>query len=67
MKAIFYLFLFLTSFIAVNAQKAASARSGVITGKVVDAATKSPIEYATITVYPIGSSKPVNGIITNAK
>lgn len=53
-------------FVAV-AQKITSSAKGIITGKVVDAITKSPIEYATISVYPIGSSKPVNGIITNAK
>lgn len=66
MKSIIYLILLFSPFITILAQTNASGK-GAITGKVVDANTKSPIEYATVTVYPIGSNKPVNGIITNTK
>ena len=58
------LFLFLN----VNAQKGAEVRKdGAISGKVIDVNSKNPVEYATITVYPQGSTKPVNGSISNSK
>lgn len=66
MKSIFYFIFFFSLFINAQAQKNAEGK-GSLTGKVVDANTKNPIEYATISVFPIGSTKPVNGIITNAK
>ncbi|MEO6915982.1 MAG: TonB-dependent receptor [Chitinophagaceae bacterium] len=50
----------------VHAQRNDEGRA-VISGKVVDSKTRNSIEYATITVYPVGSTKPVNGLITNAK
>jgi len=61
-----YLILLFT-FINVQAQKTATASKGVITGKIVEANTNNPIEYATITVFPIGSLKPVTGNISNSK
>ncbi len=67
MKSYYYLFILLCFSIKINAQKTEVAAKGVITGKVVDANTKAAIEYATITVFPLGSAKPVNGIVTNAK
>jgi len=48
-------------------EKGREQKNGVISGKVVDADSKSSIEYATVTVYPQGSTKPVNGIISNSK
>src|ERR1700740_2612757 len=44
----------------------ATAGNGSISGKVTDAAN-NPIEYATITIYPAGGQKPVNGAISNAR
>ncbi|MDQ6813662.1 MAG: carboxypeptidase-like regulatory domain-containing protein, partial [Bacteroidota bacterium] len=67
MKFFYSLFFLLCFSIKINAQKLVAAGKGVITGKVLDANTKAPIEYATITVFPFGSTKPVNGIVSNAK
>jgi ferric enterobactin receptor len=40
----------------------AFAQQGVkITGKVVDASSKAPVDYATITIFPQGSTKPITG------
>ncbi len=66
MKCVFYLIFLLLPFIG-KAQKNVQAGNGIISGKVVDAATKNPVEYATITVYPLGGSKPVNGSVSTAK
>lgn len=40
--------------------------SGVITGKVIDSTSDTPLEYATITLYAKGNSKPIDGTTTNA-
>ena len=40
----------------VNASKKAT-----ITGRIIDSATKSPIEYATITIIAEGTNKTANG------
>lgn len=40
-------------------------RSGVITGKVMDSSLNIPLEYATITLYTKGNSRPVDGTTTN--
>jgi ferric enterobactin receptor len=40
----------------------AFAQQGVkITGKVVDASSKAPVDYATITIFPQGSTNPITG------
>jgi outer membrane receptor protein involved in Fe transport len=53
--------------IAVEAQTASNTAKGKITGKVTDAATKTPVEYATIAVYKQGSKTPVNGTTSDTK
>ncbi len=40
---------------------------GKITGKVTDAATKTPVDYATIGIYKQGSTAPINGTTTDPK
>lgn len=40
--------------------------SGVITGKVVDSSVNTSLEYATISLFKKGSSKPLDGTTTNA-
>ncbi|OOQ60197.1 outer membrane beta-barrel family protein [Mucilaginibacter pedocola] len=40
---------------------------GKINGKVTDAATKLPVDYATIAVYKQGATSPFNGMSTDAK
>ncbi|MCW3109821.1 MAG: hypothetical protein JWQ09_4327, partial [Segetibacter sp.] len=44
MKSYYYLFFLLCFSIKIQAQKTVVAGKGVITGKVVDANTKAPIE-----------------------
>lgn len=39
--------------------------SGVITGKVVDSSINASLEYATISLFKKGNSKPVDGTTTN--
>ncbi len=40
---------------------------GKITGKVIDATTKLPVDYATIGIYKQGSTSPINGTTTDPK
>ncbi|ASU32963.1 outer membrane beta-barrel family protein [Mucilaginibacter xinganensis] len=40
---------------------------GKITGKVTDAATKAPVDYATVGIYKQGSASPFNGASTDPK
>src|ERR1700693_374222 len=44
-----------------------SMNPGKITGRVKDSLSQKPIEYATITVFLKGNTKPVNGGTTNNK
>lgn len=39
--------------------------TNTITGKVVDSASKTPLEYATVTLFLKGQPKPVNGGTTD--
>jgi ferric enterobactin receptor len=58
-------FIFLS--LQLTAQEKPEKNSGTaITGKIIDSTTGKPIEYATITLYKIGDTKPVNGTVTNA-
>ncbi|UOE47588.1 TonB-dependent receptor [Mucilaginibacter sp. SMC90] len=62
-------FLILVSFIfitALHAQTAPGAK-GKITGKVTDATTKQPVDYATVSVFKQGAASPFNGISTDPK
>ena len=38
-----------------------------ITGKLIDSVTQQPVEYATISIFPAGSKKPVNGTVSDNK
>ncbi|MEO7216397.1 TonB-dependent receptor [Mucilaginibacter sp.] len=46
---------------------AQTAGKGKISGKVTDAVTKQPVDYATISVFKQGAASPFNGISTDAK
>lgn len=62
-------FLILVSFIfitALHAQTVPGAK-GKITGKVTDATTKQPVDYATVSVFKQGAASPFNGISTDPK
>jgi ferric enterobactin receptor len=38
---------------------------GKISGKITDAATKLPVDYATVTIFIEGKTSPINGVITD--
>jgi len=44
-----------------------STEPGKVTGRVLDSASTQPIEYATITLFPAGHTKPTAGISTDKK
>lgn len=68
---IFVLLAFLGIFNTLNAQPIANppqkapAAKGVITGKIVDAITNTPLEYATISIYSSKDSALISGTITD--
>ena len=62
MRSLCTLLTFIVCSLSLSAQQ-----PGKITGRVLDSLTKSTVEYATITLYTAGSTKPVNGATTNNK
>jgi len=40
---------------------------GRISGKVIDAVTKLPVDYATVSVFKAGNASPINGVVTDPK
>lgn len=61
------LFFFFYSFVS-NAQPYnANTAKGRVTGKVIDSATKKPVDYATISIFRGSSASPFNGVVTNVK
>ncbi|HVW96154.1 MAG TPA: TonB-dependent receptor [Mucilaginibacter sp.] len=46
---------------------AQSKNKGKISGKVIDAITKQPIDYATVSIFKIGTSSPFNGTSADGK
>ncbi|RWY55519.1 TonB-dependent receptor domain-containing protein [Mucilaginibacter gilvus] len=64
MRTVLSLLFFLL--ISVN-NYAQTAGKGKISGKVTDAVTKQPVDYATISVFKQGAASPFNGISTDAK
>jgi ferric enterobactin receptor len=63
MKQFYILIILLIAFAGVHAE----GGKGKITGKVSDALTKAPVEYATIAIYVQGGKSPVNGTTTDGK
>jgi len=61
----FYLLFVILSLLFINVW--AQQGKGKISGKVTDALTKAPVEYATIAIYLQGSKSPVNGTTTDTK
>jgi hypothetical protein len=65
-KTIFLTALFCIINLSVLAQQ--SANTGFkIKGKLIDSSSRKPIEYATISIFPAGSKKPVNGAVSDNK
>lgn len=44
----------------------ANALKGKISGVVIDSITKAPIDYASVSLYKINSTKPLTGVLTDA-
>ncbi|MDB4901134.1 MAG: Ferric enterobactin receptor precursor [Mucilaginibacter sp.] len=65
MKNIFLLFFLIIICLTVKAQN--NIVSGKISGKVTDAVTKQPVDYATVSIYKQGSISPFNGASTDPK
>lgn len=66
MRTFFILaFLFINT-LNINAQNTGGGK-GKITGKVTDAVSKQPVDYATVSVFKQGSASPFNGISTDPK
>jgi ferric enterobactin receptor len=61
----FFLFFFISAYINVNAQT--NNGKGKINGKVTDAVSKLPVDYATVSLFKQGSESPFNGISTDVK
>ena len=64
MRALFSLFLV---FVLSQNSFAQPAGKGKISGKVTDAVTKLPVDYATIAVYKQGATSPFNGVSTDTR
>jgi outer membrane receptor protein involved in Fe transport len=60
------LFLFSVS-IGLHAQTNNVPAKGKVSGKITDAITKLPVDYATISIFKTGSTTPFNGIISDPK
>jgi ferric enterobactin receptor len=69
MRKLVCLFCIFTITLCFNsfAQTGGPAAKGKITGKVTDAVTKLPVDYATVSIYKQTSASPFNGISTDAK
>ncbi|HSN08314.1 MAG TPA: TonB-dependent receptor [Hanamia sp.] len=66
MKKIFLPTLLCLLNLYVLAQKPANT-GFKIKGKLVDSVTNHPLEYATISIFPTGDAKPVNGAVSDHK
>ncbi|WP_162996257.1 TonB-dependent receptor domain-containing protein [Mucilaginibacter celer] len=66
MKSVFVILFSLIFITTTHAQTAPGAK-GKITGKVTDATTKLPVDYATVSLFKQGATSPFNGISTDPK
>jgi ferric enterobactin receptor len=67
MKVLFPALLCFLGF-SVFAQKSKKEIDGYkITGTLIDSTTTHPLEYATISIFPEGAKKPVNGAVSDIK
>jgi len=67
MKSICSVFLLIIVALSVKAQNNNANNAGKITGKVIDATTKIPVDYATVSVFKQGTTSPFNGASTDPK
>ena len=66
MKTIFLPALFCILSLSVAAQQPANT-GFKIKGKLIDSVSRQPVEYATISIFPAGSKKPINGTVSDSK
>ncbi|MEO6820536.1 MAG: TonB-dependent receptor [Ginsengibacter sp.] len=66
MKLIFLSLFFFIGSSSIQAQQSAGA-TYKITGKLIDSVSLLPVEYATISIFPLGLKKPVNGTVSDNK
>ena len=66
MRFFFTLLFFLCSALILNAQPYNNPK-GRLTGKVIDASTKQPVDYATVSIFKDGGTSPINGVVTDPK
>jgi ferric enterobactin receptor len=66
MRNFFTLLFFLCSALVLNAQPYNNPK-GRLTGKVIDASTKQPVDYATVSIFKDGGTSPINGVVTDPK
>jgi outer membrane receptor protein involved in Fe transport len=67
MKNFILFLLLIVCSLYVKAQNGNSTNNGKINGKVTDAVTKTPVDYATVGIYKQGSTSPINGASTDPK
>ena len=67
MRTISILFFLIIISFGIYAQPNAAASKGRISGKVTDGATKTPVDFATVSVFKIGGTSPINGASTDPK
>ena len=64
MRNIFIFFVFIFSSSILYAQPYNNPK-GHISGKVVDAITRQPVDYATVSIFKDGGTSPINGVVTD--
>ncbi|MDR3693064.1 TonB-dependent receptor domain-containing protein [Mucilaginibacter sp.] len=62
-----FIILLLLIAVSYNLKAQNSSTNGKITGKVIDAVTKQPVDFATISIFKQGSTSPFNGGSTDPK
>jgi ferric enterobactin receptor len=60
-----YFILILVLFFSFTSYSQANKNKGRVTGKVIDSQTKEPVEMAIVSIFKLGETKPINGIITS--
>src|SRR6185437_449601 len=67
MRIIWILYFLIIISLSVKAQSGNAADKGKIIGRVTDAVTKAPVDFATISIFKPGSTSPFNGGSTDPK
>jgi ferric enterobactin receptor len=67
MRYILILFFCLVNVLILKAQPRGPLAKGQISGKIIDDATKQPVDYATISIFKDGNTSPFNGVVSDPK